>query len=312
MKYKIKIRLYLKLLRLHTLPLSFAAIGTGIFLAAMSTENISLYTIIFLVLTAANFQIIANISNDYGDGLRGEDTKKPNFERVFQLGKISKKQIQIALLISIIIVFINIYLLLFFSFRGTNFSLKLLGWYLLGVVCIWAAMKYSLGKNHHNKSGLGDLSVFIFFGPVAVIGSYFLISKRYDNFILIESVAIGLLIVSVLNLNNIRDLTIDKKNSRKTVAIMLGEKKAKIYQKILVSSSFLLYLLAGYYKFTTFYQYLSMLIFLAILWLAFYLPKKEQLKLYTARLKQKCIFIFIFTILYGVSSIAPKFLLFSN
>jgi 1,4-dihydroxy-2-naphthoate octaprenyltransferase len=120
--------------------------------------------------------------------------------------------------------------------------------FLVGLVCIGAAIKYTAGKNPYGYSSLGDVAVFIFFGLIAVLGTYYLQSNTFDyGFIMsiIPASAIGLLATGVLNINNIRDIDGDTKNNKITLAVKLGKKGAEVYQLILVvgAMSLLLYFL---------------------------------------------------------------------
>ena len=94
-------------------------------------------------------------------------------------------------------------------------------------------MKYTLGRNPYGYRGLGDVYVFLFFGLVAVMGAYFVASHTLFWRLLLPGAAVGCFSVGVLNVNNIRDMETDAAN-RVTVAIRLGERKAKIYQTVLI------------------------------------------------------------------------------
>ena len=218
---------YLKLIRIHTLLLAFASISVGILLA-IRDGGFSWNLSILILLTAISLQIVANIANDYGDGVRKIDGgDRIGFERMMQSGKISKRAIKLALVIHIFLAVLCGLLLLFFAFENIKYR-HFWTWLLIGIVCIISALRYSLGEKPHSATALGDISVFLFFGPVAIIGSYFLLTKSYHYSLLLESSVVGLLSVSVLNLNNIRDIATDKKKGRQTFAIRLGEQQAKI------------------------------------------------------------------------------------
>jgi 1,4-dihydroxy-2-naphthoate octaprenyltransferase len=117
---------------------------------------------------------------------------------------------------------------------GTLFSLESVCLMMLGAAAISGAMKYTLGRNPYGYQGLGDIFVFIFFGLVSVLGSYFVAAHTIPSWIfLLPATSIGLFSVGVLNVNNIRDMKTDAEN-RVTVAIRLGEKRARIYQTVLI------------------------------------------------------------------------------
>ena len=102
----------------------------------------------------------------------------------------------------------------------------------LGIMSIWAAISYTIGKKPYGYLGLGDIMVFIFFGLVSVGGSYFLFTKTWNWDILLPASAVGMLSVSVLNLNNMRDMESDQKAGKKTVAQWLGFRYAMIYHAV--------------------------------------------------------------------------------
>ena len=111
----------------------------------------------------------------------------------------------------------------------------------MGAGAIMGAMKYTLGRNPYGYRGLGDVYVFLFFGLVAVMGGYFVASHTLFWRLLLPGAAVGCFSVGVLNVNNIRDMETDAAN-RVTVAIRLGERKAKIYQTILIVLGWILML----------------------------------------------------------------------
>ena len=122
---------------------------------------------------------------------------------------------------------------------GTLFALEPICLIILGAAAIGAAIKYTLGKNPYGYRGLGDMSVFIFFGIVSVLGSYFVMSHAFPYWImLLPAVAIGCFSVAVLNVNNIRDIDSDA-GLRVTTPMRIGVKRAKIYQTFLIVSGWL-------------------------------------------------------------------------
>ena len=117
---------------------------------------------------------------------------------------------------------------------GTFLAWKPLALLVLGACAIWAAMKYTLGRNPYGYRGLGDIFVFIFFGLVSVLGAYFVCAHRIDRWeLVLPAAGIGFFSVGVLNINNIRDMRTDAVN-RVTMALRLGLKGARIYQTVLI------------------------------------------------------------------------------
>ena len=102
---------------------------------------------------------------------------------------------------------------------------------------IWAALKYTIGNNAYGYRGLGDIFVMVFFGFVAVSGSYFLYAKSISWSSLVLSLVIGSLATGVLHLNNMRDRTQDEKSGKITMAVKLGEKQSRYYFLLLVGTA---------------------------------------------------------------------------
>jgi 1,4-dihydroxy-2-naphthoate octaprenyltransferase len=107
----------------------------------------------------------------------------------------------------------------------------------IGLVSIAAAIKYTMGKGAYGYLGLGDLAVFVFFGLVAVLGTYFLLDPDFVLFweAFPSACMIGAYSTAVLNLNNLRDHENDKVAGKKTMVVLLGFDKAKLYHWVLIS-----------------------------------------------------------------------------
>lgn len=222
--------------RLRTLPLSMAGIITGNALA-IGTTDFSWFTFMGALATAISYQVLSNFANDYGDGIKGTDNdKRVGPKRVLQQKWLSQQALfrgiiwtgTWALLLSIVLIY---------GALGTEkliWSLTFMG---LAFLSIWAAYSYTIGKRAYGYHALGDLFVFIFFGGVAVCGSYFLQVQSLSGESLLYAMAIGGLSVGVLNLNNLRDIENDRLSQKKTLASILGWRYAKGYQIVLIISS---------------------------------------------------------------------------
>ncbi|MBQ9712904.1 MAG: 1,4-dihydroxy-2-naphthoate octaprenyltransferase [Bacteroidales bacterium] len=220
-------------MRLRTLPLSLSGVCLGMLLAA-SDYHVSLTVAIFTILTTVSLQVLSNLSNELGDYYHGTDTADrlgPNYGLMEGGLKVSDMKLLIGGAILCCIVF---GLLMIRASFGTLLSLESVCLMMLGAAAISGAMKYTLGRNPYGYQGLGDIFVFIFFGLVSVLGSYFVAAHTIPSWIfLLPATSIGLFSVGVLNVNNIRDMKTDAEN-RVTVAIRLGEKRARIYQTVLI------------------------------------------------------------------------------
>ena len=222
------VKALIKSMRLRTLPLSLAGVVCG-GLLAQGEHGDNGWAFALVLLTACALQVLSNLSNEMGDHLSGVDSEGregPNYSMTD--GGLTVKQMWRAI-------------------NGTVVACCVIGlgmvlvsgspWWvlLLGAAAIWAATHYTLGKKPYGYIGFGDLFVFIFFGLVSVLGSYFVVAHTIDLklWLLLPAVGVGLLSVGVLNVNNIRDMQSDE-GIRKTIPLRIGERGAKIYQTALV------------------------------------------------------------------------------
>lgn len=220
-------------MRLRTLPLSTAGVLLGILLAA-ADYHISPWVALLIVLTTISLQILSNLSNELGDVLHGTDTEdRQGPQYGLNSGEMTIKDMKLLIKIAVAVCVVSGLAMTWVSF-GTIFEMAPILVLLLGAAAIMGAMKYTLGRNPYGYRGLGDLFVFLFFGIVSVAGSYFVAAHEISSWkIFLPAAAIGFFSVAVLNVNNIRDMKTDAAN-RVTVAIRLGECRAKIYQTILI------------------------------------------------------------------------------
>ena len=221
-------------MRLRTLPLSMAAVLLGILLA-VSNWKVDILTAVLIVLTTVCLQILSNLSNELGDVLRGTDTadrKGPEYGLNSGAMTISQMKVLIGIFIGLCIVFGTA---MTWRAFGTLLDITPILVLLLGAAAIAGAMKYTLGHNPYGYRAKGDIYVFLFFGLVAVLGSYFVSTGGGGLHwkLLFPAAGIGCFSVGVLNVNNIRDMETDRA-TRVTVAIKLGERNAKIYQTALI------------------------------------------------------------------------------
>jgi 1,4-dihydroxy-2-naphthoate polyprenyltransferase len=132
-------------------------------------------------------------------------------------------------------------------------------YFILGLSAIYAAIKYTIGRNPYGYIGFGDLFVFIYFGIVGVAGTYYLHVNTFDPWVLLPASAIGLLSSGVLNLNNMRDIENDARSGKRTLVVHIGSKAAKIYHLILISLSITFGMVYTIIQFNSLYQFLFML-----------------------------------------------------
>ena len=224
----------IKSMRLRTLPLSLSGVILGVTLAADKTD-VSPWTAALIFLTTVCLQILSNLSNELGDTLSGTDSAdRQGPKYALGSGDMTIGDIKKLILMFIGLCVISGLAMIHVSF-GSLFKTESICLEALGAAAIVGAMKYTLGKNPYGYRGLGDVSVFIFFGLVSVLGGYYVAARELPPLImLLPASAIGCFSVGVLNVNNIRDMKTDAVN-RVTVAIKLGMKGARIYQTILVT-----------------------------------------------------------------------------
>ena len=233
--------------RLRTLPLSLSSILLGSLLA-YSEGSWNTPVFLLLVLTTLFIQILSNLANDYGDGVKGTDgDKRIGPQRAIQSGIISKEQMKRAILGLGILTFFTGLLLTYLGTRNLSIY-YFLGFVSLGVFAIWAAIKYTMGKRAYGYHGMGDLFVFLFFGLVGVCGAYFLHSKHWNSEILLPGASVGALCVGVLNLNNMRDMNSDREAGKNTLVVRMGLRRAKIYHGILLFGALALAFLFVYLR----------------------------------------------------------------
>lgn len=214
--------------RLRTLPLALSSILMGGLLAYAGPLYRS-EVFIWAVITTLLLQILSNFANDYGDSIHGADSvDRVGPLRATQSGAISPKQMfNGVIVLALASLFSGIYLL-YLALGSDNLRVWLM-FLVFGLISIWAAYKYTAGDKPYGYAGLGDISVFIFFGLLGVVGSYYLITLDFDPYILLPAISLGCLATGVLNINNIRDIRSDKKAGKITIPVRLGLKNARIY-----------------------------------------------------------------------------------
>lgn len=228
-----KISHWIKAARLRTLFLSLSCIWTGILLV-QTVQKSNLLLSVCTLLTALFLQILSNFANDYGDSIHGADNEsRKGPARAVQSGLISQQQMKVAMIVCAGLAFISGCVLLYLAMPiiGNPATFILL---VVGILAIAAAIAYTNGKKPYGYAGLGDISVFIFFGLVAVLGTQYLQTAHINKAAIWLASAYGFISVGVLNLNNMRDITSDKLAGKKSIPVRLGFAKAKIYHSLLL------------------------------------------------------------------------------
>jgi 1,4-dihydroxy-2-naphthoate polyprenyltransferase len=249
--------------RLRTLPLSVSGILVGSFYAM--SESIFNWKIVgFALTTTIGLQVLSNFANDYGDGVKGTDNEdRIGPKRAVQSGVISAKSMKNAIALTAMLTFVSAILLIYSSFKDQYFLYSLV-FLVLGGVAIASAIRYTVGISAYGYRGLGDVFVFVFFGLVSTLGTYFLFAKNIDVLLLLPAVAIGFLSVGVLNLNNMRDEASDRKAGKNTIVVKMGGENAKKYHYFLIVSSMILVLVFGVLKNFKWDQYFYLIVFIPL------------------------------------------------
>lgn len=253
-----RVKYYIAAFRLRTLPLSISGILLGSLLAA-SAGSFNWLTFVLAIFTTLSLQILSNISNELGDSLKGTDTddRQGPIYGLFA-GTLSRRDFYAMITLFVVLSAIFGLWLLYVSF-DVFFSFDGMLMLLFGGLAIVAALTYTLGKKPYGYVGLGDIFVFIFFGLLSTVGSYFLMTGRIDRMVFLPASAAGFLITGVLNINNIRDRETDVK-TRITIPVMLGDRKAKIYHDCLIIGAFIAMLIFNFFKGAEIQEYLFLLL----------------------------------------------------
>lgn len=231
--------------RPRTLPLAIASILLGNFLA-FAAGKFSFLIGFLAILTTLLLQILSNFANDLGDSMNGVDNANRKVAlRAVQTGKISQAEMKRAVILTSTLSLLSGISLIFVGLYQASWEtiLSFLG---VGLLAILAAIAYTVGKKPYGYMGLGDISVFLFFGWVGTFGTYYLQTGILNFYILIPASGCGFLSVAVLNLNNLRDLENDRKTGKNSIPVRIGKKLGFYYQKTIMTlgfSTFIIYLM---------------------------------------------------------------------
>lgn len=229
--------------RLRTLPLACASILLGSGLAA-GENAYKTSVLVFSLLTAIALQVLSNLANDYGDATSGaDDYSRIGPTRAVSSGLITPRAMRIGMALTAAGAALSGLLLLLATF-GNQWGHIVL-FLLLGAAALLAAVTYTvgLGGKPYGYRGLGDIAVFLFFGLLGVLGTYYLHTHQLSWLPLLPAAACGLLATAVLNVNNVRDIDSDARTGKITLAVRLGRANAIKYHWALLGTALLLTLI---------------------------------------------------------------------
>lgn len=227
---KKNLHLWLMAARPATLPAAIAPVWLG---GAMAWADGHFYLpgVVAAGLMALLLQIGVNLANDYFDYQSGVDTPaRLGPVRVTQGGLIAPRTVKKAMaMVLAMAALVGLYL----SWLG--------GWlvFFVGIAALVSALAYSGGPYPLASHALGDLFVFVFFGPVAVCGTYYVQANQLSHFVLLAAISLGLLICAILVVNNLRDIPTDRAAGKMTLAVMLGAGKTVVYYGLLLVLAYL-------------------------------------------------------------------------
>ena len=223
------LRLWVSAARPRTLPAAVAPVLVG---TALAVSEGALRPLAFACALVGSvfIQIGTNLSNDYSDARRGADTDdRLGPVRVTAGGLMPPRQVLVGTYLAFgIAVLAGVYLI---AVAGVQLLI-------VGVVSILAGVLYTGGPRPYGYEGLGELFVFLFFGVVAVTGSYFVQTERLSLEALALSVPVGLLAAAIIVVNNVRDVDTDRRAGKRTLAVKLGRRRARGLFSVLLGLAF--------------------------------------------------------------------------
>ena len=285
--------------RVRTLPLSVSGIIVGSFYA-MSQGMFNWNIVVFALLTTLGLQILSNFANDYGDGIKGTDNQdRVGPMRAIQSGVISPAAMKKAMVLTSAITLLFAVLLIYFAFKD-HYLLYSFIFFVLGILAIASAIRYTVGKGAYGYRGFGDVFVFVFFGLVSTFGVYFMFSKSIDWLLLLPAIAIGFLSVGVLNLNNMRDEASDRKSGKNTLVVKMGGATAKKYHYFLVISAMILVLVFAFLNDFHFDQYIFVVAYFPMISHLITVYRNQNPKFLDPELKKLAISTFLLAVLLAL------------
>ena len=283
--------------RLRTLPLALASIFLGSFLA--SYDGIFQLRILLLsALTTVLLQVLSNLANDYGDSINGADSAlRQGPSRAVQSGAISIVAMKRAMGIFVFLAFASGVFLLY---TAVGFSSQIfLIFIILGILAIMAAVFYTSGKRPYGYTGLGDLSVMVFFGFLGVLGTFYLHTGTLQPDYILLAATSGFFSTAVLNINNIRDIKSDSLAGKMSIPVRIGRKRAVHYHWFLLAAGWVCAIYFTIMHFQSPWQWMYLVSLPLFIYNAAMVSKKVDSISLDPFLKQMALSTLLFVLLFG-------------
>lgn len=219
-------------------PKTLAAVISPVIVGtAFAGYNANAVNFFLALIVGLGLQIGVNYANDYSDGVRGTDSQRLGPMRLVGSGAATADAVKQAALISIAVA----------ALAGVLLAART-SWLLIaiGAISIIAAWTYTGGPKPYGYYALGEVSVFIFFGLVATLGTYFVHTESISFEVILAAIAMGLLSCSILVLNNLRDLESDTVATKITLAVKIGEKATRRFLQGLLIAPIVIALLLSF------------------------------------------------------------------
>ncbi|GAB2614242.1 1,4-dihydroxy-2-naphthoate polyprenyltransferase [Pseudactinotalea suaedae] len=217
--------------RVRTLPAAVAPVvaGTG---AAAAVGGAHVGRALLAAGVALALQVGVNFANDYSDGIRGTDDHRVGPQRLTASGAVAPGAVKRAAFAAFGVA----------GVLGLALCLWAGTWWLLavGALCVLAAWFYTGGKNPYGYRGLGEVAVFVFFGLVATVGTTYTQALQVTAASVLAGSAIGLLACALLMANNIRDIATDVTSGKRTLAVRLGDRRARLGYALMLGAALVL------------------------------------------------------------------------
>jgi 1,4-dihydroxy-2-naphthoate octaprenyltransferase len=214
--------------RPRTLPAAVApvAAGTG---AAAAVDGFSLGRALLALVVAVSLQVAVNYANDYSDGVRGTDADRVGPLRLVGSGVAAPAAVRRAAVIAFLVA----------AVAGLVLALLVAWWLVLvGAACVVAAWYYTGGRSPYGDRGLGEVSVFVFFGLVATVGTTYVQAREVTTASVLAGVGCGALACAILVANNLRDIPTDTAAGKRTLAVRLGDGRTRLLYVGLVFTAY--------------------------------------------------------------------------